>query len=99
MDLSPAARLRIGGLDIVVIGKRVQAADQESFRHFGIEPAEKKLLALKSSAHFRGHFQPIAEAVIDVVAPGAMSANPANLKFTKLRPGIKLSPAGAQIGS
>jgi microcystin degradation protein MlrC len=77
----------------------VQAADQESFRHFGIEPAETKLLALKSSAHFRGHFQPIAEAVIDVVAPGAMSANPANLKFTKLRPGIKLSPAGAQIGS
>ncbi len=99
MDLSPAARLRIGGLDIVVIGKRVQAADQESFRHFGIEPAETKLLALKSSAHFRGHFQPIAEAVIDVVAPGAMSANPANLKFTKLRPGVKLSPAGAQIGS
>ena len=99
MDLAPAARIRIGGLDIVVVGKRVQAADQESFRHFGIEPARTKLLALKSSAHFRGHFQPIAEAVLDVAAPGAMSANPADLNFTKLRPGVKTSPAGAYIGS
>ena len=98
MDLSPMARLRIDGLDIVVVGKRVQAADQEFFRHLGIEPASKRFLAIKSSAHFRGHFQPIAEAVIDVAAPGAMPADPAALPFKRLRPGVRLSPAGARIG-
>lgn len=97
MDLSPMARLRIGGIDIVVVGKRVQAADQEFFRHLGIEPASKRFLAIKSSAHFRGHFQPIAEAVIDVAAPGAMSADPADLPFKRLRPGIRLSPTGASL--
>jgi len=99
MDLAPMARLRIRGLDIVVAGKRVQAADQEFFRHVGIEPAAMRFLALKSSAHFRGHFQPIAEAVIDVAAPGAMAADPAALPFRRLRPGVKLSPAGVSIGS
>lgn len=99
LDLAPMARLRLGGLDIVVVGKRVQAADQEFFRHVGIEPASTRILAVKSSAHFRGHFQPIAEAVIDVAAPGAMSANPADLPFTRLRPGVRLSPAGATIGA
>jgi len=96
MDLSPMARLRIGGIDILVVGKRVQAADQEFFRHVGIEPAGMRYLAIKSSAHFRGHFQPIAEAVIDVAAPGAMAAFPADLPFTRLRPGVRLAPAGAR---
>ena len=98
MDLAPMARLRIGGLDLVVVGKRVQAADQEFFRHVGIEPAGMRFIAVKSSAHFRGHFQPIAEAVIDVAAPGAMAADPAALPFTRLRAGLKLAPAGVHIG-
>lgn len=99
MDLAPMARLRLGGLDIVVVGKRVQAADQECFRHVGIEPAATRILALKSSAHFRGHFQPIAEAVIDVAAPGPMAADPAALPFKRLRPGLRQTPAGARIGA
>jgi microcystin degradation protein MlrC len=98
LDLAPMARLRFGGIDIVVAGKRVQAADQECFRHVGIEPAAMRFLALKSSAHFRGHFQPIAEAVIDVAAPGPMAADPGALPFTRLRPGVRQSPAGARIG-
>lgn len=99
MDLAPMARLRLGGLDIVVVGKRVQAADQEFFRHVGIEPTATRILALKSSAHFRGHFQPIAEAVIDVAAPGPMAADPAALPFKRLRPGLRQTPAGARIGA
>ncbi len=97
LDLAPTARLRLGGVDIVVVGKRVQAADQECFRHLGIEPAAMRFLALKSSAHFRGHFQPIAETIIDVAAPGAMAADPAALAFKRIRAGVRLSPAGAAM--
>jgi len=99
MDLHPMARLRIGGIDILVVGKRVQAADQEFFRHVGIEPAAMKFLGIKSSAHFRGHFQPIADAVLDVAAPGAMAAFPDALPFTRLRAGVRVMPAGVNSGA
>ncbi len=99
MDLHPMARLRIGGIDIVVVGKRVQAADQEFFRHVGIEPGAMRFLGLKSSAHFRGHFQPIADAVLDVAAPGAMAAFPNALPFKRLRAGVRVMPAGVNSGA
>lgn len=99
MDLHPMARLRINGIDIVVVGKRVQAADQEFFRHVGIEPAAMDIIAVKSSAHFRGHFQPIADAVIDVAAPGAMAAFPSSLPFKRLRDSVKVMPAGVTSGA
>lgn len=99
MDLHPMARLQIGGIDIVVVGKRVQAADQEFFRHVGIEPSAMRFLGIKSSAHFRGHFQPIADAVLDVAAPGAMAAFPDALPFTRLRAGVRVMPAGVNSGA
>jgi microcystin degradation protein MlrC len=99
MDLHPMARLRIGGIDIVVVGKRVQAADQEFFRHVGIEPGAMRFLGIKSSAHFRGHFQPIADAVLDVAAPGAMAAFPDALPFTRLRAGVRVMPTGVNSGA
>ena len=43
----------------------------------GIEPAEQKIVAVKSSVHFRADFQPIASEVIVVTAPGPVVADPA----------------------
>ena len=93
MELAPMACLRIGSVRIAVAGKRVQAADQAMFRHLGIEPTTEKILALKSSVHFRADFQPIAEQILLVRSPGAAIADPAELPFTRLRPGLRLRPA------
>lgn len=98
MELAPMACLRIGGVRVVVAGKRVQAADQAMFRHVGIDPAAEKILALKSSVHFRADFQPIAEAILLVAAPGPMIMDPAKLPFARLRAGIRLRPAGPAFG-
>ena len=94
MELAPMACLRIGGVRVVVAGKKVQAADREMFRHVGIVPEEQRILALKSSVHFRADFEPIAAAVLLVAAPGPMVMDPARLPFTRLRPGLRLSPGG-----
>ncbi|HUI17946.1 MAG TPA: M81 family metallopeptidase [Alphaproteobacteria bacterium] len=95
MQLGPMARLSIGGVELVVASRKLQAADQEIFRHLGIEPARMKILALKSSVHFRADFQPIAEEVLVVEAPGPAPADPAKLPFQRLRAGVRLTPGGA----
>src|SRR4029079_986291 len=84
--------LRNGGVRIVVAEKKLQAADQAIFRHLGVEPAEQKILALKSSVHFRADFQPIAEEILVVAAPGSFAADPADFPWRRLRPGMRLRP-------
>ena len=94
VDLGPMALLTMGGVSIAVTTKRMQAHDQEPFRHLGIEPARQKLLALKSTCHFRAEFEPLAEKVIVVIAPGGYLADPAAYPYQRLRPGVRLRPLG-----
>lgn len=94
--IGPMALLRdeASGVLAVLASKRIQAVDQEMFRHVGVEPAETPILALKSTVHFRAHFQPIAEAVLVVQSPGAHVTDPAELPYRHLRRGIRLRPMG-----
>jgi microcystin degradation protein MlrC len=94
MNLGPMALLKINGLRIVVSSRKQQAADQAIFRHLGVEPAAQKILALKSSVHFRGDFQPIAEEILVVAAPGPNLADHRQLPYRNLKPGIRLMPKG-----
>jgi microcystin degradation protein MlrC len=91
MDLAPMALLRLGNVRIVVVGKKVQAADLAFFRHLGVEPTEARVLALKSSVHFRGAFDPIAAETILCAAPGPMVMDLKALEFKRLRAGMRLS--------
>ncbi len=100
------ARFRIGpmalvtdaasGVSAVLAAKRIQSADQEMFRHVGVEPTQVSILALKSTVHFRADFQPIADQVLCVLSPGAHVSDPAELPYRRLRRGIRLSPLGPQ---
>lgn len=92
-DLGPSALIRVApGVRVVLVSRKMQAHDQALFRFIGIEPAEQKIVAVKSSVHFRADFQPIASEVIVVTAPGPVVADPAVLPFTNLRPGLRLRP-------
>jgi microcystin degradation protein MlrC len=94
MHLGPMALLTLGGLRIVVASRKLQAADQAIFRHLGVEPAAQKILALKSSVHFRADFQPIAEEILVVAAPGPNPIDHRELPYRNLRPGLRLMPLG-----
>jgi len=86
------ALLELGGVRIAVASRKQQAADQAMFRHLRAEPAEHGVLALKSSVHFRADFGAIAGRILVVEAPGPNIADPAQLPFRKLRPGMRTSP-------
>ena len=98
LDLGPSACLRIGGVRVVVTSRIAQMADREMFRFVGIVPEEQKILVVKSSTHFRADFAPIASDILVAVAPGPMPLDPADLPFTRLRPGLRLSPNGPAFG-
>jgi microcystin degradation protein MlrC len=79
-------------VDVIVGSARQQPYTQSIFHHLGVEPAAQKILALKSSVHFRAAFQPIAEAVLVVAAPGINLADPRDFAYRRLRPGMRLRP-------
>jgi len=54
---------------------------------------------VKSSVHFRADFQPIAHEVLVAKAPGPMQADPADLPWTRLQPGIRVRPLGQPFAS
>jgi microcystin degradation protein MlrC len=94
MRLGPMALLRLGGVRIVVASRKLQAADQAIFRHLGVEPAAQRILALKSSVHFRADFQPIARDILVVAASGPNPVDHRDLVYRRLRPGVRLMPLG-----
>lgn len=94
MQLGPMALLGIGGTKIVVTSRKQQAADQAMLRHVGVEPAQEKILALKSSVHFRADFQPIAAEILIVAAAGDNPVDNRSLPYRHLRKGLRLMPLG-----
>jgi len=82
------------GVRVVLASRKVQAADQEMFRHLGVEPRTQRVLGLKSSVHFRADFEPIAREVLVVKSPGPALADPTEFHWTKLRKGLRLRPLG-----
>lgn len=64
LSFGPSAVLRVGGIDILVVTEASQMLDLQQFRAFGIDPAARTVVALKSMQHFRAAFEPIADKVI-----------------------------------
>jgi microcystin degradation protein MlrC len=91
-ELGPMALLRCGEVRIAVASRKQQAADQAMFRHLGVEPADHRVLLLKSSVHFRADFGSMASRILIVSGPGPNVPDPSQLPFRKLRPGVRLRP-------
>lgn len=80
--------LEIGGRDgieVQLTELRGHPSDLNHFRAFGIEPTQRRILVLKSAAHFRAAFEPIATKVIEVDAPGISSPKLATFDYRHLR--------------
>lgn len=74
-----------GGIELQLTALRGHPNDLNFFRAFGIEPTERRMLVLKSAAHFRAAFEPIATRVIEVDAPGISSPKLETFNHTALR--------------
>lgn len=63
-SFGPSAVLGVAGIDILITTIAHQMLDLQQFRTFGIDPARRRVVALKSMQHFRAAFQPIAARII-----------------------------------
>ena len=94
MSLGTTARLRNGGVEVVVASRKAQCADQQMLRHTGIDPTQLAILVVKSSVHFRADFGPLAREVLVVESPGPNTADLTKLPYKHLRKGIRIVPEG-----
>lgn len=85
VNLGKMARLVIGGIDVIVSSIRTQTLDAEVFLLHGIDVTRYKIVAIKSSNHFRAGFAPIAHAIIRVDTPGLVSADLSSFDYQRLQ--------------
>lgn len=83
--LGTSAWVRIGTVDVVLASLRSQIVGRDAFTGIGIALDDKRIVAVKSSEHFRADFGPIADTVISVATPGAIQMNFAEIAYRKKR--------------
>ena len=85
MDFGPTALLEVGGVRVAVGSRAIQTMDRSMFSHLGIEPCAQRIVAVKSSVHFRNDFQQCASAVLSVIAPGPVTVDLSTVAFSNER--------------
>jgi microcystin degradation protein MlrC len=95
-QMGPMAVLRTDGVRVVLSSGKTQVNDQSLLRHLGIDLERQRILAIKSSVHFRADFTELAGDILIVVAPGPNVADHLALDYKRLRPGVRLTPHGPE---
>jgi microcystin degradation protein MlrC len=97
-DIGPLVLLRVNDdacdVRVIVGSERMQCLDLAVFGHMGIDVRRQKVLAIKSTVHFRAEFDRISAETLLVEAPGANPCRLIGLPYKNLRPGIRLEPMG-----
>jgi microcystin degradation protein MlrC len=84
VPLGDVASIRMGGVEAVLISTRAQAMGTDLFANFGIDPAKRKILVVKSNQHFYAAFSKIAAQVIYAEADGALPRDVRKLPWSKI---------------
>jgi len=85
VDLGPMARFQIGGLDVLVGSVRQQVLDDEMFLLHGIDVRRYRIVAVKSSSHFRAGYRHLATAIIAADTPGATTLRLDGFPYQRIR--------------
>ena len=93
-NMGKTALLSQNGVEVLVASIRQQPVHREVFTHLGVDLNARKIIGVKSSAHFRSGYQEIAERVIVCLAPGVNIEDPGSFHFTNVRPGVRFRPRG-----
>ena len=85
ISLGACAWIRVGLVDIVLSSIRSQVFGTDALTDMGITLADKRVVAVKSSEHFRTSFQKVTDQIITVATPGALQMDFAGLHYEKKR--------------
>jgi microcystin degradation protein MlrC len=81
LQLGASAWIRIGDVDVILASIRTQIFGRDAFTGLGIALDGKRVVAVKSSEHFRADFGPIAAEVISVATPGTIQMDFASIPY------------------
>ena len=84
LDAGPTAVLARGPIRILVTSRPVPTSDPEFFRAAGLEPADAKIVSVKSPTLFRAAYDRFSRRIIYVDTPGAASANLRQFPWKKI---------------
>ncbi|GIO08049.1 microcystinase C [Brevibacillus reuszeri] len=84
VNLGKSVRLQADGLDILVCSVSTQVLDEQLYLLHGIDVTAYKIVALKSSQHFRAVFDLIAEKIISVDSPGLTTLEFSSFAYKRL---------------
>ncbi|REJ85920.1 MAG: hypothetical protein DWQ34_16595 [Planctomycetota bacterium] len=82
-SMGTSAWLKIEGVNVVVVTAREQPFDMAFARSLGIDCAAMKYISVKSAAHFRAAFEPIAGSIHSVDAAGIHTHDFSELPHSK----------------
>ncbi|MHC4877196.1 MAG: M81 family metallopeptidase [Planctomycetota bacterium] len=82
-NMGTSAWLRIGGVHVVVVTAREQPVCPAFARSLGIDCAAMTYICVKSAAHFRAAFEPIAGSIFNVDAAAIHTHDFSQLKYTR----------------
>lgn len=92
----PSARIRVGNVDVIVSSAQLQSLDDRLVVAMGIDPADCRIIAIKSTNHFRAFFKDHAAAIIPVETPGVHCADLSLFTYRNVqRPILPLDPPEA----
>ncbi len=77
--------IEVEGIAVVLMSTRTQIFAPDAFTGLGIDLAERRIIALKSSWHFQALFAPVADRLVAVSTPGAIQMDFAAIDYRKKR--------------
>ena len=86
MEMGLTVWLDADGIALVVNSIRNQVFHPDLFTGLGIDLSKLKMIAVKSSQHFRTGFDPVAAHTIRAATPGALNLDYASIPYVKRRP-------------
>ena len=97
-DLGKMAVVRVSGIEndvyVVLSSSRFQCLDLALFRQMGLAIELPQIIAVKSTIHFLADFEPVAQKVLFVDAPGAFPCRLDHTDYNNLRSGVRVGPLG-----
>ncbi len=70
--LGRAAWVESQGVHVILVERREQAFSPDLFSNMGLRLADLRIAVVKSTAHFRAGFAPVASEILTTVGPGAL---------------------------
>lgn len=84
-----------GGIRILLTSRRTMPFDAEQLRCMGLEPAEQRIIVVKSASAWRAAFESVARHIIFVDTPGVCASNLEHFNYRRRpRPAYPLERSG-----